>query len=196
MTALTVKKVRSKVFLYLLGSLAFVVGGLWLATDESWWSGEFQAGWLGITLGGGGALLFAKQLLFAPVVLIIDDAGFRDPRLGEAPVPWSAVAGVKLTKLEKVGGATSSTASQSSQAPNFLCIKLHEPDTWLANLSLFQKLIARFYVGAGYPRYFLNLRATDVEPTEVLRIFKARRRMATRKKVRRKDRIQGQASAK
>jgi hypothetical protein len=96
----TIEASRAKAWLYFLGSLVFVAGGLWMVQDPS-----KAGGWFVLLFFGACAVVFAIMLV-RPQVLILDASGFmvsgglvRSPR----KVLWRDVRGFHVYRLPKGG---------------------------------------------------------------------------------------------
>lgn len=112
MQPLVISNSRWKYLLFLLVSLGFVAGGIFIlripnSTIDRW------TGWATILFFGAGAALFIRQLFDARPRLTINEQGIDDRTLGVGLIPWSEITNAYV---------------KSIKGNDFVCLILRDPN--------------------------------------------------------------------
>ncbi|WP_394539830.1 hypothetical protein PRJ39_04295 [Lysobacter enzymogenes] len=150
---LVVANARGRYLALLLGALAFVAIGAFIVLRHPSLEG-FLIGGASIVFFGGGAVLFAFQLLDRRPRLVLDDEGLTDRTLGVGTIPWRDIAGAQLRTVR--GHA-------------FVCLQLRNPEQWSARLSARQRRLAALNQRMGYAMLNVNLSGVAADPQAVLK---------------------------
>lgn len=141
-----------KAILYLLGCLLFVLGGvLLLYIDENLITTIVGI----ITIGFFGCGLFIipfQYLLDRRPLIVIDEKGIDDRRLGVGKIDWKDIKSVKLN-----------SGSPNSSIP----LKLISSEKYLKNLPGASKLLSRFDGDLKFGIFNITLIGIDTKPQKV-----------------------------
>lgn len=154
MEALSFSVDKSKYALYLIGSLVFVVGGLWAGASD----GELML-WLSVGFFGLCAAVFAWQLLQSGPRLTIDDSGIHDRTLGVGVIEWEDVLDARLT---------------SSGGQPFVSLDLQDSQVYLSRLGAAKRKLASVNKAVGFADLSLNLSGLqDADPVSVAELVRS-----------------------
>ena len=133
-----------RLLLYLIGSLAFVLCGLWIVTSAP----ELDSieyvigGWGSIVFFGLGVMVFAFKICDRRPTIIINEKGVFDRTLGVGVIEWGDIEDVY---------------KQSVHGNVFICMVLTEPAKYLRHPSKAKAKIASFNRLLGFETINLNL---------------------------------------
>lgn len=99
MNPLTIYTSNSNLLKTIPGSLVFLIGGIWMISQENQDAKHLTAGWLGIIFGGAAALILTtmliRNLMHRRPMLHLDEKGvtFFDIHGPQNPVTWQQIQG-------------------------------------------------------------------------------------------------------
>lgn len=165
MKPLELKPVRGKLAPLLLGSLAFVLMGLWLLSPY----GEVMAGgsvgysWFLKVLGGIAVLFFGacaleilRQMLDSRPRLILDDRGIFDRSLSTPVIPWSSILDAQIVQVKR---------------SRFIALLLSDEEERYAALSPVKRMMSAANQGLGCGRFNLNITALNISAEELMAVI-------------------------
>ncbi|QWP78407.1 hypothetical protein J5226_08450 [Lysobacter sp. K5869] len=114
----------------------------------------FLIGGASIVFFGGGAVLFAFQLIDRRPRLICDDEGLYDRALGIGVIPWRDIVDAQL---------------HSVRGHPFVCLRLRNPEHWLAKLSPRRQRLVGFSQRFGFGALNVTLSGAAIDPQVVLK---------------------------
>lgn len=98
MQPLVARNSRWRILLIILGSLAFVVAGVWIAgvAGPAPKPGKEWVGWLSIIFFGAGAAVVGSQLFNDDIQIRISDSGIYYRKWSEQTIPWGEISAVSV----------------------------------------------------------------------------------------------------
>ena len=149
MEKLVIKNSRWKYVLLLIGSIGFVVGGIWMLMRGK------PFGWAAIVFFGSGIPIFVWQLADSRPRLLIDEQGVLDRTLGVGRIAWSDIRAAYV---------------RSIYGNDFICLELKNPEKYSHKLSKVKRAMAAANRGLGFTDFNLNLSGVDVSTDEVFEL--------------------------
>jgi len=140
---------RWRYALLTLGSLVFVVLGVWMIVAD----GKWGPGLLAIAFFGLGAAVGIWQFFDSRPRLRVSDAGILDRTLGVGLIKWTDITDAYLMSINR---------------ENFICLVLRNEADYLAHLSPLKKRLAAANQALGFTPISINLSGVDINPEQVL----------------------------
>ena len=154
MAPLTFEVDKSKYASMLLGSVAFVAIGIWLAMSEGEWFG-----WVCAAFFGACAAVFVWQMMQSGPRLTISDDGIHDRSLGVGTIAWGDVLDARPT---------------SSGGQPFVSLDLRNPEAYLQRLGASKRKLAGASKAFGFSDLSLNLGGLrGADPAEIAEIVRS-----------------------
>lgn len=144
----------------LLGSLAFVAGGVFIlgmppSRGESVQEQQ-TIGWGCIIFFGGCGLVGVWQLIDLRPRLIIDDDGIYDRTLGVGRIPWEEIQGAYLLTVS---------------GHDFICLELLDADRYLQRTNPVKRALAGAKTALGFAPISLNLSCVAADSRDILELI-------------------------
>jgi hypothetical protein len=149
MEKLIIKNARWKYVLLLIGSIGFVVAGIWMVSDGKLF------GWLAILFFGAGIPIFIWQIADARPRLIINDLGILDRTLGVGRIDWSDIEAAYV---------------RSISGNDFICLELKNVEKYAGKLSRVKRAMASANRNLGFTDFSINLSGVDARTEEVFEL--------------------------
>lgn len=145
----------------LLGSLAFVAGGIFILampiSKRESRTRQRLVGWSSIIFFGGCALVGAWQIIDSrPRLIIINDEGILDRTLGVGPIPWSDIRGACL---------------RSISGNDFICLDLQDSERYLQKTNAVKRALASANIALGFTPISLNLSGVAADSNDILELI-------------------------
>ena len=132
---------RGLLIVNLIGALCFVVSGVFiLGVDRS--TKAILAGVGGIVFFGACAVVFARRLMDAAPVVVIDDRGIRDRRMGVV-IAWDRILGASVPTTVGPGAA--------------VVLKLRNPEEIIPKLNPLYRRLAAANKALGFDQIAINV---------------------------------------
>lgn len=145
----------AKNFLFLIISLAFVAGGIWMvSTSED--NLNFVVGAVCILFFGIGLFVFSKQIFDRQPRVIINDEGIYDRTLKVGVIEWRDI---KDAYLRSVSGS------------EFVSLVLTDNNKYLNRTTKTSARIASYNKALGFETININLSGVDISGRKVLEII-------------------------
>jgi hypothetical protein len=140
---------RRRYALLTLGSVAFVVMGIWIIMK----TGNWALGLVTILFFGTGIAVGVWQLLDTRPRLQITDAGILDRTLGVGLIPWADITGAYINSVNR---------------EYFICLNLRDEQAYLSRLSPLKRKLAGANEALGFTPISVNLSGVDLNPEQLL----------------------------
>ncbi len=163
MDKLTIGTARLKCVFYLIGSLGFVIAGLFILTMHR--PGAEQAAWPAIMFFGAAIPVFVWQLLDTRPRLVIDDNGVYDRRLKIGVIPFADIEDAYVMSIGKPG-------------QEFICLRLRDETKYLRTLSPIVKALCSVNRAMGATAITLNLSSVDADASQLCDLIKKKSMLA------------------
>ncbi|HWT00297.1 MAG TPA: STM3941 family protein [Pyrinomonadaceae bacterium] len=149
MEKLIINNSRWKYVLLLIGSIGFVVGGIWMLMR-----GE-PFGWAAIVFFGSGVPISVWQIADSRPRLVIDEQGVLDRTLGVGRIAWGDIEAAYV---------------RSISGNDFICLELKNPAQYSHKLSKVKRAMAAANRRLGFTDFNLNLSGVDARTGEVFEL--------------------------
>ncbi|WP_281231661.1 STM3941 family protein [Flavobacterium gelatinilyticum] len=158
---------KKKSFLLLIGSLLFVIGGIWMFMDAENLTG-FRSrspmllkgiGIISVLFFGLGFCLAIKQLIKNKLFLIIDNYGINvDPKKNSSKIiNWNNIKGFSEIKI---------------QSQKMVLIKVNNPDFWIENeTNLIRKKLTQYNLNEYGSPFCLSAISMEINHAELMKIL-------------------------
>jgi hypothetical protein len=148
------KNSRLKYLLLLFLSCGIVAVGIFILAHAK--PGEKWIGWMGIIFSGLGIPIILWQLIDSRPRIVLNENGILDRTLGVGLIPWAEIAGAYIVSI---------------WSNDFICLRLHNPNMWVNNLSLFKRLLVKANIALGCTEINLNLSGVKADASQVLELI-------------------------
>jgi hypothetical protein len=153
---LRAKNARGKLFLFALGSVAFVTAGVYALAGQTLYSMYWWAGVVCLGLFGPCSLVFLLRALDARDALVINARGVFDRRVADRVIPWSAIRSASI---------------RSIRGNPYLLLALSRPVGDFVDHVL-KRMVLGVNAAFGFGDIYIHLSMLDVSGEEIEEVFR------------------------
>jgi hypothetical protein len=152
MDAIVFQTSPTKWIALMIGSLAFVALGLWLALSGS----SVVIGWINVAFFGACSVIYIRHLADRRPRIVVDECGVTDNLLGVGCIEWADVVGAELRFV---------------RGSPILSLELRDPSKYVIRLSPFMRRMTAANKVLGFTEISLSLVGLASDPTAVARVI-------------------------